>query len=219
LLAVVFPFVRATRGLTAAERATTSLSEAVDGPFFVASVEEMGSSIESVAYTVELVPSYRTYDLGVGFAYALFTVVPSLFWSRHPSTARGTPSMWLTQTVDPYTADEGGNLGFSFVADAYLNFGAPGVPLFALLMGFAIGRLSRWAEGSAARLATVATFIPYLLFSARAEMDILPRPLVWYAFCPYALYLLVRRALQALPSIRSDVRASGAQAHPSGTTP
>jgi hypothetical protein len=106
--------------------------------------------------------------------------------------------VWLTETVDPYTADEGGSLGFSFVADEFLNFGAPGVALFSLLMGFAVVRLAQWAEGSSARLATVATFIPWLLFCARSELDFLPRPLVWYGLCPYGLFLVIRRALVEL---------------------
>src|SRR5205814_2226325 len=134
-------------------------------------------TIETVALTIELVPAYRPYDYGRGYAYALFTIMPSLFWSPHPSVARGIPSVWLTETVDPFIGDEGGSIGFSFIADAFLNFGASGVPLFALLMGFAIVRLCQWGEGSTARLATVATFIPWLLFCARSELDFLPRPL------------------------------------------
>ena len=194
VVAVVIPVVRATRGLAASERATSDYSDLANLPA-VAGVEEMGGTIETVALTIELVPAYRSYDFGKGYAFALFTIMPSLFWSPHPSVARGIPSVWLTEAVDPFTADEGGSLGFSFIADAFLNFGAPGVPLFALLMGFAIVRLCQWAEGSAARMATVATFTPWLLFSARSELDFLPRPLVWYGLCPYVLFLVVRLAL------------------------
>lgn len=206
VLAVVLPVVRATRGLSAAERATSSYSDLSDLPA-VAGVEEMGGTIETVALTVELVPAYRPYDFGRGYAYALLTIMPSLFWTPHPSVARGIPSVWLTETVDPFTADQGGSVGFSFVADAFLNFGAPGVPLFALLMGFVIVRLAQWGEGSPARLATVATFIPWLLFCARSELDFLPRPLVWYSLCPYALFVLVRGALPELRPTPSHGRA------------
>jgi oligosaccharide repeat unit polymerase len=212
VVGVVVPVVRATRGLSASERASSSYSDLAELPA-VAGVEEMGGTIETVALTVELVPAYRPYDFGRGYAYALLTIMPSLFWSPHPSVARGIPSVWLTETVDPFVADQGGSLGFSFVADAFLNFGALGVPLFALLMGFAIVRLCQWAEGSTARLATVATFIPWLLFCARSELDFLPRPLVWYGLCPYALFLLVRRALPEVRPTPSNGRAIPAQAH------
>jgi oligosaccharide repeat unit polymerase len=216
IIAVVIPVVRATRGLPAGERATSELTELPA----VAGVEEMGGTLETVALTVELVPSYRSYDFGRGYAYALFTVMPSLFWSPHPSVARGIPSVWLTETVDPFTADEGGSVGFSFIADAFLNFGAPGVPLFALLMGFAIVRLAQWGEGSAARLATVATFIPWLLFCARSELDFLPRPLIWYGLCPYALFLVLRRALPELRgAMPSNGRVVAAQGHQSRSGP
>jgi oligosaccharide repeat unit polymerase len=200
LLCGVFPFIRATRELwPVAERtsatAVESYSEMEDHPA-VATFSEMGGSISTVAYTVELVPKYRAYDDGVGYAYALLTVVPSLFWDRHPSVARGAPSAWLIETIDPYTAAQGGSIGYSFVADAFLNFGPLGVPLFSLFLGWAIVRFWRWADGRVGRLAVVATFVPHLLFSARAEIDVLPRPLVWYGFVPYALYLLIRRSLE-----------------------
>jgi hypothetical protein len=65
LLSFVFPFVRATRELPAAERTTTSGSEF---QATVAGLEEMGGTIETVAYTVELVPAQRPYDLGMGYA-------------------------------------------------------------------------------------------------------------------------------------------------------
>ena len=93
-------------------------------------------------------------------------------------------------------AAQGGSIGYSFVADAFLNFGALGVPLFSLLLGWGMVRFWRWADGRVGRLAVVATFVPHLLFSARAEIDVLPRPLVWYGFVPYALYLLIRRSIE-----------------------
>jgi hypothetical protein len=105
--------------------------------------------------------------------------------------------------VDPFTAKEGGGLGFSFIADAFLNFGALGVPLVALLMGYGIVRLCRWADRSSARLAVVATFMPYLLFTARSEIVLLPRALLWYGFGPYALYCVVRRAIEESGRTRS----------------
>jgi hypothetical protein len=200
LLSVVFPLVRVTRELWPVSERTSvsavkSYAEMEDHPA-VSTVAEMGGSISTVAHTVELVPAYRPYDLGVGYAYALLTIVPSLFWHRHPSVVRGAPSAWLIETIDPYTATQGGSIGFSFIADAFLNFGAIGVPLFALLMGCGIVRLCQWADGKMARLAVVATFVPHLLFSARSEIDVLPRPLIWYGLIPYALYLFVRRALE-----------------------
>lgn len=212
LVSFVFPLVRATRDLPAAERtvSTEAYSELGDRSA-VSGLSEMGGSLATVAYTIELVPAQRPYDLGMGYAYALLTIIPSVFWDRHPSVARGTPSAWLIETVDPITASLGGGLGFSFIADAYLNFGAFGVPLISLLMGFGIVRFSRWASGSAARLAVVATFLPFLLFSARSEIANLPRPLVWYSFAPYALYFFFRRLLEKLSSRRWSGRALGSR--------
>jgi hypothetical protein len=200
LLSVVFPFIRVTRELWPVSERTSSTAvksyaEMEDHPA-ISTFAEMGGSVATVAHTVELVPAYRPYDHGLGYAYALLTIVPSLFWDRHPSVARGAPSVWLIETVDPYTAMQGGSIGYSFIADAYLNFGDVGVALFTLMMGWGIVRFCRWAGNNPARLAVVATFVPHLLFSARSEIDVLPRPFVWYGLVPYGLYLFIRRVLE-----------------------
>ena len=44
----------------------------------------------------------------------------------HPSVAHGQPSDWLIETVNPYLAERGLGLGFSFIAEAYMNFGKVG---------------------------------------------------------------------------------------------
>jgi len=199
LLVGVFPLIRETRNLSAAERRTVSVrgtySELEENPA-VDAIMEMGSSILSLAYTLELVPNYRPYDLGAGYFYGAFSLVPSLFWARHPSVARGTYSKWLIESVDPVTADMGGGLGFSFIAEAFLNFGAVGAPFVCLLLGYGIARLWIWSERSRdpGGFAVVATLLPYLLFFARGEFMFIPRPFVWYGLVPYGAYLFLRRA-------------------------
>jgi oligosaccharide repeat unit polymerase len=202
LLVGVFPFIRETRNLSATERRTVSVrgtySDLEENPA-VDAIMEMGSSILSLAYTLELVPNYRPYDLGAGYFYGAFSLVPSLFWARHPSVARGTYSKWLIESVDPVTADMGGGLGFSFIAEAFLNFGAVGAPFVCLLLGYGIARLWIWSERSRdpGGFAVVATLLPYLLFFARGEFMFIPRPFVWYGLVPYGAYLFLRRASES----------------------
>ena len=76
----------------------------------------------------QLRPRWRDYEMGVGYAYAISTLFPNLFWKIHPAMEHELPSSWLTWQVDPYTASQGGGLGFSFIAEAYFNFGYIGVP-------------------------------------------------------------------------------------------
>jgi len=184
---------------TGSERKSTSFfvqaySTQDDNPA-VSMLAEMGKSMSPLAHVMQLVPRERGYDMGVGYAYALLTVVPSLFWDRHPSAVRGTPALWLIEMVDPYAAGQGGGIGFSFMAEAYLNFGMLGVVFVALLMGYLVVRFCLWAERreSMARSVVVAAFLPHLLFFVRQDSTDMPRAFVWYGLAPYAAYLFLER--------------------------
>jgi len=200
LLIVVFPLVRETRRVPGKERTSTSYlvsaySE-VQSPL-TSMVSELGTSMMTIAYTLELVPRERGYDMGATYAYGLLTVMPSLFWERHPVVVHGLCGAWLIQTVDPYVAEQGGGIGYSFIAEAFLNFGVLGVPFVALLTGYLVVQFFLWGErGGAARLAMVAAFVPTLLFYARGEFADLSRALVWYSLLPYAACLLLERMLR-----------------------
>jgi hypothetical protein len=188
----VFTLVRLTRDAAGEERLSVDyLSSAWSGTDFplASSVREMGSTLETVAHTLELVPEVRPYDLGGSYGYALLTLVPNLFWDVHPSGGEHIPGNWLTRTVAPDMADAGGGLGFSVLAEAYLNFGWPGAPVVLWLLGLLYARFVLWAQrsGEPARMAAVAAFAASFTLSARGEASLFVRTLVWYVFVPYAL--------------------------------
>ena len=151
LLFVVFPLVRVSRNETG--RTLSSLSGlfdaygSIDNPVS-GTVSEMGWSMSTVAYTLELVPTKRPFDLGIGYLYSLLTLVPNFFWDVHPSVARMDAATWLTWEVSPSTALQGEGLGFSCIAEAYLNFGWIGTPIVLFLIGFGLGKLSTWSANS-----------------------------------------------------------------------
>ena len=124
LVGVVFPLVGAIRNTSGKDRSTLEfLTEnyvSIDNPL-VASISEMGGSMETVAHTLNFVPAERDYEMGVGYAYAVSTLFPNLFWKIHPAMEHELPSSWLTWLVDPYTASQGGGRGFSFIAEAYFE--------------------------------------------------------------------------------------------------
>src|ERR1017187_8886241 len=89
----------------------------------------------------------RPFDGGVSYLYAALAGFPNVAWSIHPTTAHGTLSAWLVYTVMPYAAANGCGLGYSFIAEAYENFGWIGVPLVLLVTGWIAGRLSEAVRG------------------------------------------------------------------------
>ncbi len=190
LLLIVFPLVGASRNTGGEDRlsvdALLNTFISINNPL-VAVLSEMGGSMNTIAYTIELVPRFREFQWGADYLYALFTLVPNLFWKLHPTVARGLPGRWLTWAVRPDFAARGGGLGYSFIAEAYLNFGWFGAPIALGVIGFLFAKFTLWAAKSKerARMAAVASFTSFFLFFARAESGLMVRSLVWYSWLPY----------------------------------
>jgi oligosaccharide repeat unit polymerase len=205
LLVVAFPLISAIRSEPGKERLSL---KAISDTFLsiknpaVAQISEMGGSLIPVAETFELVPRERGFEYGAGYYYAALTVVPNLLWDVHPSVKHGTPAEWLVWRVQPETAAEGGGLGFSFVAEAFLNLGVWGVCLFPLLIGWGYGRLVAWASWSSNPLpiAMVGSFLSFFLIFPRADSQSVVRPLVWYALLPYLVVVLLHGGARARPA-------------------
>lgn len=195
LLFVVFPLVRAVRNDPGGLVSQSSLSESytsIDNPAIDA-ISEMGSAMNTIAYTLELVPIKRPFDMGEGYLYALFSIIPNLFWDVHPNIARGDAATWLTWEVNPGMAARSGSLGYSCIAEAYLNFGWTGTPVILFLIGFGLGKLSGWASKSddPSKVALAACTLNFLPLVARGEIYYIIRPFIWYSLLPYVAVLLL----------------------------
>lgn len=215
---ITIPLVKRTRSLEGPERFTLEAAAREYGDITnpaVESVREMGSTMVVTAYTFELVPSQRPFDMGVGYLYALSTLFPNLFWEVHPAVARGLPAQWLIETVDPITAERGGGLGFSFIAEGYLNFGWWSVLLVGWPLGYLLRRFANWADesGDPARHAVTATWVAMALFFVRQDSTLLFRSFAWYAFVPYLMVALATGRLGGLhKGKRRYYRKRGAKA-------
>ncbi len=215
LLSVVFPLIKVVRSTTGSDRMTldtlTRTYGSAENPTAMA-VREMGGTMVTVAYTLELVPSSRSYDLGRGYLYALLTAIPNVFGGVHPTVRRGLAAKWLVETVSPGTAKLGGGLAYSFIAEAYLNFGWLGAPLVLLPLGFWFQRLTMWAQsgGETARLAMLASFLSFFLVFARSESASLVRFFVWYSYLPYVAAVRLTRSRRAVVA-RSVTDVTGAE--------
>jgi len=188
LLFIVFPVVAAFRNVTGAARlsfdAFLDTFYSIDNPI-IASIAELGYSMITVAYTISRVPHYQDFLLGVSYLYSLSDVFPNPSSERRESLELGK---WLIQTVDPVNANLGVySFGYSFIAEAYANFGWLFGPLALGIMGFLLGKLVLWADKPAdpARIAMVGAFTGFFLLFARGEAHHVVRPFVWYALIPY----------------------------------
>lgn len=194
---ILFPTIRVYRTTVGDERLRlstfTQILESYDNPA-IASVEEMGDTMKTVAYTMQLVPSAKEYEHGASYGFALLGLLPNVFGTPvHPSVAHGTPSAWLIKTVEPGTANAGGGWGYSFIAEAYLNFGWIGPCLVLLPLGWMIGTLQFWSErvNTPAAVGFAATVLFFMLLYVRAETSNVLRGVVWYGILPYVSVKLI----------------------------
>lgn len=162
-----------------------------NAPSLASSLNEMGTSIMTVVFTMDLVPAVRDFAWGETYLASLEAAIPGQGYGRD------TEEVWLTYLVSPETASVGGGLGFSFMAEAYLNFGVF-APAVLALAGFFLGGFAGWshAAGRSGRLAFAACVISIMLFSARASSLSFVRRVLVLCVIPYAA-LVVLRFLEA----------------------
>jgi oligosaccharide repeat unit polymerase len=201
VIMIVLPLVGSIRTTSGEDRASLAfIREAffsLENPI-VAIIHEMGVSMRTVGYTIELVPSERNYDYGLGYLRATMTLVPSLYWAMTE-----TYSSWLVWTIAPGFARLGGGLGLSFVAEAYANFGWFGTLVFTFILGLLFARLVLWADSSedVARKALMASFLVFFIAYSRGESAGEIGRLFWAAFVPY---LAVKRLRYLRPRARNE---------------
>jgi hypothetical protein len=188
----VSPVISSVRQLpygSAADAAAVQLEGTGLAELVRAGAEEYGKSVSALAYTLDLVPDRRPFEMGMGYVEAVLYAIPNRLKGGSSFSGYGNPAEWLVWEVAPRQAAIGGGLGFSFVAEAYLQGGVLAVcaalSVFGLLLGWASQRMR---SGSEPRWLLLGAVI--LAFGLRIPRGItaeLSRPLIWY----WALPLLV----------------------------
>jgi oligosaccharide repeat unit polymerase len=152
----------------------------------------MGQTVGTVQHTIELVPGEWAFSFGKEYLYGLFTVVPNLFWSVHPWESVD-PADWLVQTIAPWHASLGMGFGYSFIAEAYLNFGLVGITLGMALIGFFVGKLCSLVNYNRdpAQIAALGSAVAFSFFWARGTVGGAIRPAIWQGLLPYLLVVFL----------------------------
>ncbi len=212
LFLIVAPLVRQIRDLSGSNRMSLqALWEAFAGAEnpVLALIAELAGSVLTITFTTELVPDIRPFEMGYGYLRALANAIPIL----DLPDVYGYAGTWLAYAITPSLAVGGFGFGFSFMAEAYLNFGWAGGILTLGVIGAAVAGLQRWADrsGDLARFAFIASFLPALIFYTRGESISISRPILWYAMIPYVLVLVLRsmdrRIGAEIPAIKPPANA------------
>ena len=198
MLVLVFPILAIIRNDPLSGQSITVSSQnaffSLENPF-LATLFEMGGSVRPVVDTLQLVPNTRPHQLGLGYLHAVLNIFPNFIEFLHFPLQYGDHESWYVETVDPEYAQIGGSWGFSFIAEAYLEFGWFGAPVAMGCIGAFIAWFTLWGSNSkhAIKAAAVAAWFTLFLHFPRGILEGHTRQLIWFSLTPYLVIVLFLR--------------------------
>jgi hypothetical protein len=179
LVLAAIPAARAVRDQGLRQRSfrgTTERLQPLDG------VVEMGGSLRALVHTLVYTES-EPRRWGLTYWRSLATIWPNLSrrWTpgRYLRLDELPPNHWLTSQAEPAMYRNYGGLGFSAVAEPYMNFGVAGVVVYFAALGAVLGRAAGFAAGRPLPLALWAMVLGPLLWTTRNSFEIFFRPAAW----------------------------------------
>ena len=135
---VLAPAIRVARNMDPAAAPSAGANDPV------AVLLEAGGSLRPLVITVErIAPGLDDLRMGRSYRMAVNRIALNAT-SRRSEEKSITPSSWATMHADYWAYEHGYGVGFSGVAEPYLNFGVPGVVVFFLLLGMVLHVWDRW---------------------------------------------------------------------------
>ncbi len=176
LLLVAIPTIGMIRDEPLNDRTFDNSINILDAP------AEMGQSIRPLIETESLIGP-TDYRHGKTYLIALKTIIPNLAFRWQASTTEELddlpPNQWITALADPWMYKNYGGMGFSAIAEPYMNFGVAGVVGYFLLLAYALVRLEQVSIRSSYALATWGLILGPLLWTTRNDSSNFFRPAVW----------------------------------------
>ena len=118
--------------------------------------KEVGGTAGVAANVFKLVPEDSPYRFGLTYLQAIQRAIPNIGLTQSESDESKArrrslgnpdivdelpPAAWITYKVSPEKFKIGQGIGFSGVAEPYLNFGVAGVVGYFLVLGYLLGKL------------------------------------------------------------------------------
>ncbi len=164
LAIVLVPAVRITRDV---RRDVTESIGAVDP---LAVLLEAGGSLYPLVVTAERMQSgAEPLWLGRSYLTAVRRIVPNVGRPAGMEGRAESPNGWATLHANRWLYDHGGGIGFSGVAEPYLNFGTVGVVVVFILLGLVIQQWEHWLARDPFLGAIGAATFGFVLWAVRNE--------------------------------------------------
>lgn len=179
LVLIAIPISRQLRDTRLAERG----SMITDIPLApLEAIQEIGGSVRPLVHTIDLMAN-ESFRWGSTYRQAIGQIMPSLSleWQGDPylPLQELPPSHWVSRLAAPWNYQHYGGLGFSAVAEPYMNFGPVGVVVVFGLLGFALVRVDRIRLVRPSHLACWGMVLGPLLWATRNSSGVFFRPAVW----------------------------------------
>ncbi len=175
---VAIPAVTVMRASPVSER---SISEVFRSARPLAALKEMGASLRPLVHTLHYMET-ESHRWGKTYWRGLISVLPNLSseWEgrSYVPLEELPPSHWVTKQASPWTYERYGGLGFSTVAEPYMNFGTSGVVIYFLLLPVLLIWADRFDAARPTRLAMWAVLFGPLLWTTRNSFDNFFRPAI-----------------------------------------
>jgi hypothetical protein len=166
---------------------------------------EMGASIRPLIETAAIVDASnlrygRTYWIGIK------GIIPNLAWRWEAPDEESLddlpPNHWITAIADPWSYKNYGGMGFSAIAEPYMNFGTAGVIVFFAVLAIGLVKLDRVSITSCYALAAWAIILGPLLWTTRNDSTNFFRPAVWGLLYLGTIWVLANRSSLPHRSLR-----------------
>lgn len=185
-LLIAIPIMGVVRDKPLNDRSFESSLNILDAP------AEMGQSIRPLVET-EAAIGPSDYRHGKTYLSALKAIIPNLAlrWEAPATESLEdlAPSHWITAIVEPWTYKNYGGIGFSAIAEPYMNFGVAGVLGYFFLLAYALVRLEQASIYSSYALATWGLILGPLLWTTRNDSSNFFRPVAWGLLCLAAVWI------------------------------
>jgi len=191
--------VHAKEGIAAVLRSTVANPGDGARDFFTGADSAM---IQGLAIELEYVPSRLNYQWGATYVEALTRPIPRPLWRNKPVAAETQ----LMETIWPDLARIHVGFAFSVFAEPYLNFGWPGVLVFAFLFGAAWRALYSWYLANSGNITVITTYAlswPFMVVYMRGGLGVDYHRQVIYVFPIILASYLAARGLRAERSHRT----------------
>jgi oligosaccharide repeat unit polymerase len=176
LLLVAIPIMGVVRNEPLNNRTFYGSLDLMDAP------AEMGQSIRPLIET-EAIIGPHDYRYGKTYILALKGIIPNLAlrWEApSPESLEDlSPSNWIIAVVDPWVYKNYGGMGFSAIAEPYMNFGSFGVIAYFFLLAYLLVCLEKIAVRNSYALASWGLILGPLLWTVRNDYTTFLRPAAW----------------------------------------